>query len=197
MKKRSIRQLAKEMTLKEYEDFCLELATEYADTDYEFAKSYFCTKYNISQACYYKCLEYAVVNNLVDDIAVTGIMHKSAYNQNAYFKKKEEEEGNVTDKRIGGTSLAKYNRLYEERCILITNSFSEDEVDEIATAYAIEKRSSKYKLSVKYEVSTRVIDYSIERALKEDRLSPEIRAAVRLKLEKETKKTRPIKFKEA
>lgn len=195
-KKRSITKLTKEMTKEQFEKFCQDLAIDYSETDYEYARLFYCNKLNISSTCYYRCLEYAVINNLVDDVVVAGIMYKSAYNQNAYFKKKEEEKGIISDVKAGGTSLAKYNRLYEERCMLIANTFTDQEVDDIAEEFATKKRMSKYKLAQKYDVSTRVIDYILERACKDKRIDPLTSAEV-MNRGRIIKKRKALKFKDA
>lgn len=194
MKKRSLRNLLKEMTRQEFERFCSTLAEEYARTDYEYARKFFCNKYNITQACYYKCLEYAVVHNLVDDFNFSEIMHKSAYNQNAYYLNKMAREGKEIEKDLNISSIAKYNRLFEERCKFIANSWTLEMVDEIATKYANERKSSKYQLSIKNKVSPRVIDYVIERAVREKRISPQIIVSI-IQRDQRTAKRNDTNFK--
>ena len=153
MKRRSFTNLKKEMSLEQLNNFCKELAEEYATSDYEFARKFFCEKYSLTQSCYYKVLEYAVVNNLISDLTLADIMHKSATNQSTYY------DGS------GATSVAKYNRLYNKRCENIAAAFSEEKIRDIADDFLLK---SKYRVSIKHEISTKTVDFAIMRAVSEN-----------------------------
>lgn len=66
---------------KAFDEFCGRLAEEYANTGYEFARSYFCNKEQISPSCYYQCLYRAITNNLVIDSTVQRMELKATENE--------------------------------------------------------------------------------------------------------------------
>ena len=178
MKKRSYNALKNELeTTERFNDFAAEVANKYATTDLEYARKHICEDYGITSTCYYKLLEYAVVECLVDDVTVVNIMGKSANNQALYY------EGS------GGTSVAKYNRLYDARCKKIASKMPLSLVCELAKSFASgAKGTSKYRLACDNEISTRVIDYVLEMAILEDVVLEEEKVKIAKRLIKTAKK---------
>ena len=161
-KRSSFKALKKSKSSEEFYGFCKTLAEEYAGSDYEFARKHFCQKYEITQNCYYKVLEEAVVKDLIDDMTIMCIMRKSSHNQDLYF------EGS------GGISMAKYIRLYDERCRYIANILPTETLEEIAKDFASgKKKTGIYWLSVKYEIPQKAIEYALYTAIGESVLDQE------------------------
>ena len=118
-KKRSFLKLKKSMTAQEYEDFDKAYAKEYANSDSEFARSYFVNKYNVSESCHYKLLYDAVVYNRVSEEEVDKMEAKSVGNQRA------KAQG------AGATSYLNYGRLRYERYKYIASLYTEKEIEEL------------------------------------------------------------------
>ena len=170
MSRRSFSSLKKTLTLEEFEAFCKKITEEYAETGFDYARKFFCERYNITSPCYYRVMEYAVVNNLVEDLTITEIMQKSAFNQNLYY------DGS------GGTSLAKYNRLYDERCKNIAMEMNSEYVKNLVDEFIMNKRLTKYRLSCKYEIHTKTLDYVFEKAIEENLIDDDTKNALEDKL---------------
>ena len=106
--------LKKSMSLQELNRMCIEIATEYAETNLFHAETYFMEKYNITRSCYNKAKEYAVTHYLVSDSIVNRMQEKAIENQarSSYSR--------------GNSSKSHYNRLRQERkkyCISLIKKF--------------------------------------------------------------------------
>lgn len=156
MKKRSFTQLKKNMSYEEFNRFCKKITEEYAKSEAQFARTYFCEHYNISVSCYYKVLEYAVVTNLVEDVVVSKMMNKAVANQNLH------KNG------AGGSSLAKYARMYDGRCKYIAMTFPKDEVKRFAEDFADNPDISKGDIASSYGIVRKVVELLLVRAIEEN-----------------------------
>ena len=154
-KKRSFTQIKKTMQLKEFEDFCKKLTEEYANSEPQFSRNYFCNYYNISESCYYKIMEYAVIMDLVTDNIVAKMLNKSMINQNLHSA------------GAGGSSVAKYAKMYASRCNYIALSFIDDEVRKIATDFADNPDIPKQDIASMHGISKKVLDLLLERAIEQ------------------------------
>lgn len=167
MKKRSFTQLQKTMSYNEFCKFCKKVTEEYAKSEAQFARTYFCEQYNISASCYYKVLEYAVVTNLVEDAIVTKMMNKAVTNQTLH------KEG------AGGSSLAKYSRMYEQRCEYIATTFPEDEVKKLAIDFADNTNISKEDFASSYGIARKVLELILERAIENNIVEDKVFEAIK------------------
>lgn len=155
-KKRSFTQLKKSMNCSEFNNFCKKLTKEYANSEAQFARTYFTKNYNISVDCYYKVLEHAVVTNLVEDIVVTKMMNKAVANQNLH------KNG------AGGSSIAKYARMYDQRCKFIANSFTDKEIKRMAIDFGDNPDINKADLAASYGIARKVLELVLVRAIEEN-----------------------------
>lgn len=155
-KKRSFTQLKKSMSCNEFNKFCKKLTEEYANSETQFARTYFTKYYNISVDCYYKVLEHAVVTNLVEDIVVTKMMNKAVANQNLH------KNG------AGGSSIAKYARMYDQRCKFIANSFTDKEIKRMAIDFGDNPDINKADLAASYGIARKVLELVLVRAIEEN-----------------------------
>ena len=151
--KRSFCNLKKAMNKKEFFDFCKKIATEYANSPCEYARSYTTNKYNISPNCYYMILECAVIKNLVDDKTVYAMEKKALENQKAHIS------------HAGMTTRRHYSNLWRIREeTKIVDKYSNDELRKIATRFAF----SDFSLAecAEYEnVSVRIYTLLLEKAI--------------------------------
>ena len=185
MKKRSFRQLKKNMTYEEFNEFCKKIATEYANSESTFARTYFCNYYEIGESCFYRVLEYAIITNLVDDKLFKKMMEKSIANQ-------------ISHKAGAGmTSVAKYNHLYSKRCEYITLSLPENKIKQIAEDFANNPNVSKEDIALKYNISRKVLELMLERSIIDNVVDDEIFEAIRnrsIKNSTPNKKTETEKY---
>lgn len=154
-KKRNFTQLKKTMTLEELNKFCKKIAEEYAKGEAQYARTYFCKKYNITKSCFYKILEYSVVTNLVENIIVIRMLNKSVKNQNLH------------QKGAGGSSIAKYERMYVQRCRYIAMTFSNNEVNKFAIDFAENPNISKADIAFTYGINKKIADILLARAIED------------------------------
>ena len=135
MRKRSFEQLKKSMLYNEFNNFCKKMTEEYANSEAQFARTYYTTKYNISISCYYKIIEYAIVTNLVNDAVVSKAMNKAVANQKLH------------NQNAGCSSKVKYSKMYSQRCEYIAISYTNDEIRKMATDFADNPDISKENLA--------------------------------------------------
>ncbi len=142
------------MSLEKLNNFCKEIAEEYANSEPQFARKYFSNRYEITFSCFYKVLEYAVTQNLVEDIIVEKMMKKSITNQNLH-------------KNGAGTStVIKYAKMYTKRYKYIAEAISEKELKDLAIRFGKSPDIPKIEFASMYGVNSKVIDYALERAIK-------------------------------
>lgn len=153
MKKRNFTQLKKTMTLEELNDFCKKITEEYVTFEPQYARSYFCERYQITESCFYKILEYAVVRNLVEDVIVAKMMEKAIANQNLH------KNG------AGASSVKKYARMYTERYKYIAETMPMEEVRNLARDFGDNPDITKVEFASAYGVHQRVIGYCLNRAI--------------------------------
>ena len=155
-KKRSITQLKKTMNYEEFNVFCGLLAKQYANSETQFARTYFCERYNISKNCYYKILEYAIVTNLVSDKVVSRMMNKAIANAEAHA--------------IGGGNAVNihYNKMLAQRNNYILLQIPEQTIVNFANDFADNPDISKYDLAEAYEISLKIAELILVKAIEEN-----------------------------
>lgn len=163
MEKRNFTKLKKIMILEELNKFCKKIAEEYANWEPQFARTYFCERYQITVSCFYKILEYAIVENLVDDITVQKMIKKAMANQNLH------KSG------AGYSSVIKYARMWTKRSKNTDKSTQYKEIAEKMTVEEIKILArdfgdnpdiTKADFASAYGVNVKVIDYALEIAIK-------------------------------
>lgn len=161
-RKRSFKVLANSMTTVELDKFCKRIAESYANSEARFARSYYTEHENISESCFYEILERAVVLNLVSEKTVDRMEKKAEVNQAAHAK------------GAGITSKEKYKELRKKRNEYIIFLYSEEAIAEVATDFANHPEISKAEFAEKYDVSIKVIDILLKKAITENIVSDEI-----------------------
>jgi len=175
-KKRSFTKLKKSMSAQEFDNFCKKITEEYAKSEAQFARTYFTQHYNISESCFYKILEHAVVSNLVEDVIVTKMTNKAVQNQNAH------KNG------AGVTTIAKYAKMYAKRSKNIAMQMTDEEIKTIAIDFADNPDIAKIDLAASYGITTKVLGYSLERAIEENIVEDKVVDAME---QRSIKNTRP------
>ena len=131
-------------------DEIAQIATEYANSDLELARSYFSDKYGISEHTFYKARDFAIIFCLVNKDTYTQIKQKSSTNQ----------KNNVNNpKKNAATSLAYFDELLVKQEEFL-NGFSNNEIIDIAQKY-VEGVSLK-NIGKSYDTG----EYAIKRLLK-------------------------------
>lgn len=159
--KRSFRKLKKTMQEKELLEFCKKIATEYANSSEEYARSYFIDKYDITASCFYKCLETAIIRNLITEELIEKMEKKAINNQKAH------------DTTAGAKTHLKYYKMRKERDLNIFAEFSDNEIEKIAIEFAYSKLK-KAEFAKEKEISNRVIDLILKKAIEEAIVDDEV-----------------------
>ena len=126
--------MSKKSIVKQFEDFKLKhsltnrditkIAREYANSDYDLARSFYMEKYRISQSVFYKIRDYAVIFCLIDEESCKRLKNKTLWNY----------ERNNPNGTITGPENH-LSELYEKRKEFL-DSFSENDIKDIAYKYA-------------------------------------------------------------
>jgi len=127
-----------------------EIATEYANSNLECARSYFSAKYEISEHTFYKARDYAIIFCLVDKKTYEQIKQKSSANQ-------KNNENNP--KKNAATSLAYFDELLVKQQEFL-DGFSKQEILDIANKYV--EGVSKKNIAIAYDTG----EYAIQLLLK-------------------------------
>lgn len=149
-------QLQKKMTSEQLEKFCKKITEEYANSTAQFARSYFCKKYEITISCFYKILEYSVIKNLVEDVIVQKMIKKAIENQNLH------KNG------AGASSIIKYAKMNTKRYKYIAETMPVNDIKELAEDFANNPNINKMEFASSYGVNSKIIDYCLKRAIIEN-----------------------------
>lgn len=126
----------------------VQMVTEYANSDLEFARTFFKEKYNISEHVFYKARDYAVIFCLVGSSTCNKLRIKSAQN---YSRN--------NDSNSARGSLAHFDELIKERQNFL-NSFSANDIRHIANKYV--ESVSVQDIAIAYDTG----EFAIKRLLK-------------------------------
>lgn len=165
-RRRSFVKLRKSMALQEFECFCKRIAIQYAESENRFSRSYFIKEENISENCFYKILDEAVIRNLVSEEIVNKMEAKAIANQKNHAK------------NAGETSLKHYAELRKKRDEYIIFLYSDDEIKELAEEFAKRVKISKKDFAKKYDISIKVLDVLLKKAFTENIIDDETCKAI-------------------
>ena len=147
MKRRNYSELEKTRNRKQMRAFVREVAEFYANTDNEISKPYITNYYQITDSCYYKILEYAVIWGVVDDVIVKRMEEKTSYNAQLHSGTSYRTENKYSE-------LRKLRREYAEF------PFTKKEAKEITHLF-VEEKVSKEDLARKFCTTRSKIDKAI------------------------------------
>ena len=125
-----------------------QMITEYADSDLDFAKSYFSEKYNISKSVFYKARDYAVIFCLIDEETCKKLKRKTVAN----YKR------NNPKQTTKGPVLHFADLCVKRQQFL--NAFSDNEIKDIA--YKYEEGISTKNIAFLYDIG----EYGVKMLLK-------------------------------
>ena len=123
------------------------VAEFYANTDNGISKPYITNYYQITDSCYYKILEYAVIWGVVDDVLVKRMEEKTSYNAQLHSGTSYRTENKYSE-------LRKLRREYAEF------PFTKKEAKEITHLF-VEEKISKEDLARKFCTTRSKIDKAI------------------------------------
>lgn len=101
-----------------------EIVEDYANSNFEFARSHFCEKYEISEYVFYKCRDFAVVFGLVSDKTCRCLQIKASHNSSAHNTSESCRR-----------SLQHFDKLFQQRKEVL-NSFTKEEKLTIGKEYS-------------------------------------------------------------
>ena len=160
MKRRSFTDLEKDRNRKQMRTFVKEVAEFYANTDNEISKPYITNYYQITDSCYYKILEFAIIWGVVDDATVKRMEEKTCYNACLHSGSSYRTENKYSE-------LKKLRREYAEF------PFSRKEAKEITHLF-IEERINKENLARKFCTTKSKIDKAIYVSIESNWVKDEI-----------------------
>lgn len=126
-----------------------QIATEYANSDFELARSHFSDKYKISEYTFYKARDYAIIFCLVDKETYERIKKKSSTNY----------RNNNTKNNSAADSIAHFDELLVKQQEFL-DGFSKQEILDIANKYV--EGISVENIAMAYDTG----EYAIRKLLK-------------------------------
>ena len=147
MKRKNYSELEKTRNRRQMRAYVREVAEFYANTDNGISKPYITNYYQITDSCYYKILEYAVIWGVVDDVIVKRIKEKTSYNAQLHYGTSYRTENKYSE-------LRKLRREYAEF------PFTKKEAKEITHLF-VEEKVSKEDLARKFCTTRSKIDKAI------------------------------------
>ena len=154
-KGRSFKALKDSMEEIKFQQLCKKIAEEYANSACEFARSYFLKQYGINQECYYKVLNTAVIEGIVDDDIVEKMELKALANQKAHAV----NAGLSTRKHYN-----KLRRLRQEN--MEVSQFCDEQIKQWATEFAYSPLSIS-EFAKERNVTARIFSLLLEKAVEE------------------------------
>lgn len=154
-RKRSFIQLKKEMKYDEFVSFCKKITEQYANSELNFARSYFVEKYNISKRCFYEIIRFTIETALVEEKIVFKAMNKAETNSESHSK------------GSGGRCKANYEKMYTHMCQYIAMLATPKEIKLAAEEYAKNPNISKKDIATKYGWNRKTFEIILVRAIEE------------------------------
>lgn len=127
------------------------IATEYANSPLEHAKTYFSEKDGISESVFYKARDYAIVFCLVDHNMYERIRKKSSTNY---------KSNNTKNSAVA--SMAHFDELIVQRQEIL-NGFSKNEILDIGYKYV--EGITIRKIAISYNIGEYAIEYLIRKGI--------------------------------
>lgn len=155
-KKRSFKQLKKEKNAEELRKFCRKMTEEYANSEAQFARSYFSEHYNISEKCFYEVIKYAIETNLVEDVVVFKAMEKATQNSEAHSK------------GSGGRCKANYEKMYIQKCKYEAMLIPTEGVRHAAIDFADNPNITKQDIAASYGWNLKMFEIILIRAIQDN-----------------------------
>lgn len=157
---KTCRQLRKANTLSGFYRFSHKLATTYASSGKDKARSVLMEEFDVTESTYYTLLEMSITHHLVDDKTAASIKEKILLNQS--------DHGNH-----GGGSEKKYDGLMEKRKNF--SAFTKKDIRYIATYFADHPEIPKVDIARTFSFhNSRALDRVLLRACKELIISDKI-----------------------
>lgn len=147
MKRKNFTEISKTKNRRQIRAFVRQVAEFYANTDNGISKPYITNYYQITDSCYYKVLEYAVIWGVVNDTIVKRMEEKTCYNARLHSGTSYRTENKYSE-------LKKLRREYAEF------PFSRKEAKEITMLFT-EKKFTKEELAKMYCTTKSKIDKAI------------------------------------
>ena len=151
-----------------YEDM-MKIMLEYANSGEEKACSYFTNKYRLTNYAFYKIRDFSIICNMVDYNTCLQIRDKASQNKH---------EGSHS-------SLKHFDELMKKREAFLEESFSKNEIRDIAYKYA--DGNSVDTISNVYEVCSGAIKKLLAIGITESIIPSEVVESIRIRLQKEGK----------
>ena len=145
-----------------------EMATEYANSGPDTARSYFVKKYGISEHVFYRARDFAVICMLVDYKTTNRILRKAASN---YAEKNPER---TMEKSISHSALLRNQRAE------YFGSFTQKEIEDILYKYA--EGIDLNKIATAYDTGVSAINFLLKKGLLLGYADEAIYAAIRLRI---------------
>lgn len=162
MKRKAFTTLKKQLCAAEFDEFARKIACEYANSEQHFSRSYFVEHYNISEDCFYKLRDYAVVMGLVSEADIEKMIQKSVKNQ----------QNNC--KTAGGTTIVHFRELIKKRNEHVLLFFTNEQIKEIAIVFAEYSEVSRLGIAKKNGINVMVVDLILKKAIIENLVSDEV-----------------------
>ncbi len=156
--KRSFKKLKEEMAMapEKFDELCRKISQEYAKSELQFSRRYFTNYYNISQDCFYKILEYAIVKSLVSEEDAYSMRKKAIQNQKVRYP------------NAYASSVYHYQDILKKRYEYSLKLLSNEKIKQIAEQFVLNQEESNKKISEKLNVEWGTIELAIAKAMKED-----------------------------
>lgn len=157
VKRRTFKQLQKEKSFQELNEFAKNVTQKYATSQKEYSQSNVAEDNNLTLKGLRELMDYAIINSLVSIEIADKVLKKSIQNQ----QRKNEE--------AGGSSISHHKKLIKKRAELIVYSYLPSEIRKIATDFANNPMYSIQHFKIKYKIeSEKVMKLILQRAIVEN-----------------------------
>lgn len=129
------------------------IVLDYANSDLEYARTYFTNEYEISEHVFYRCRDFSVICCLVDEVTCNKLRKKAAEN----YKRNNEKES-------AAQSLKHHTDMMRQRKNFLM-SFSDNDIVEMAEKYVDGFEISK--IAITYDIDGLAVKYLLRKGITE------------------------------
>lgn len=162
MSDRNFTQLKKEMSIDDFNSFCLKVMKYTARNGSMFSQKTISRHFRITTSCFRRIREYCTIGGLISQRVALEIAKNSVKNQKTHSAK------------FGGVAMEYHYKLMREKDNYIISCFSSEEIKLLAEEFANNKSISKAELAKKYSITIYVIDRLLQKSIVENIIDDDI-----------------------
>lgn len=162
MSERNFTQLKKELSIDDFNSFCLKVMNYTVRYSSMFSQKTISRHFRITKSCFRRIREYSTIAGLISEEMALEIANSCVKNQKTYSAK------------FGGAAMEYHHKLMRKKEEYIISCFSSEEIKLLAEEFANNRNISKAALAKKHSMTIYVIGRLLQKSIVENIIDDDI-----------------------